>query len=48
MLDELDRIITIINNSSWNKNTKIRYAYLELGKLVHKDAFSSIQYKIIY
>ena len=39
MLDELDRIITIINNSSWNKNTKIRYAYLELGKLVHKDAF---------
>ena len=39
MIDKLDRIISVINNSSWDKNTKIRYAYLELGKLVHKDAF---------
>lgn len=39
MLDELNRIVDVINNSSWNTNTKIRYAYLELGKIVHKDAF---------
>ncbi len=39
MLEELNRIIDDINKSNWNLNTKIRYAYLELGKLVHKDAF---------
>lgn len=39
MLVELDKIIDVINNSGWNKNTKIRYAYLELGKIVHKDVF---------
>ena len=35
MVEELDRIIEVINNSNWNLNTKIRYAYLEIGKLVH-------------
>lgn len=39
MQEELNRIIDDINKSNWNLNTKIRYAYLELGKLVHKDAF---------
>ena len=38
MNEELERIINEINNHpDWNKNTKIRYAYLELGKIVHKD-----------
>ena len=38
MKNKLDQIIQEINDHpEWNKNTKIRYAYIELGKLVHKD-----------
>ena len=40
MLDELTRIIDFINAKvEWNKLEKIRYAYVELGKLVSKDVF---------
>lgn len=40
MLDELNRIINYINSKNdWDKNTKMRYAYVELGKLLHKDSF---------
>ena len=38
MIDELHRIINYINSQkNWGNDEKIRYAYLELGKLVHKD-----------
>jgi len=40
MLEELNRIIEFINSKSdWDKNVKMRYAYVELGKLLHKDVF---------
>lgn len=38
MQEKLDIIINTINsNPHWDKNTKIRYAYIELGKIVHKN-----------
>lgn len=38
MQEKLAIIIDNINaNPNWNKNTKIRYAYIELGKIVHKN-----------
>ena len=46
MNKEIERIISSIkNNPSWDKNTIMRYAYLELGKLLHKDSkfFYTIQ-----
>lgn len=33
----IDDIINTINNSDWSLNKKIRYAYLELGKNIHKN-----------
>ena len=40
MLEELNKIIDIINSKTdWDKNTKIRFAYVELGRLVHNDIF---------
>ena len=33
----INDIIQIINNSDWNVDKKIRYAYLELGKHIHKN-----------
>jgi len=46
MNSEIERIIsTIKNNPSWDKNTIMRFTYLELGKLLHKDSkfFYTIQ-----
>ena len=43
---ELNHIILVINNmKSWDDDTKIRYAYIELGKLIHKNVmfFYTIQ-----
>ena len=38
MKNKLDEIIKVINShDDWDKNVKVRYAYIELGKLVHKD-----------
>ena len=38
MQEELNRIINHINSQTdWGNNEKLRYAYIELGKLVHKD-----------
>lgn len=37
MIKELDRIVYEVNNSSWSKLEKMRYAYIELGKIAHKD-----------
>ena len=40
MKEELNKIIEFINSQpDWDKNVKIRYAYVELGKLLHKDIF---------
>ena len=41
MQGELERIIETIKYKryDWNQTEKLRYAYLELGKLVYKDAF---------
>ena len=50
MQEELNRIIDEINShSNWSKNVKIRYAYIELGKLVSKDAmfFYTIQNNLL-
>ncbi len=50
MIDELNRIIDTINSKSdWGNNEKIRFAYVELGKLVHKDIFFfyTIQYNLL-
>ena len=35
--NQLNIIINDINSSNFSLNEKIRYAYIELGKLVHKD-----------
>lgn len=38
MKEKLNNIIDIINShEEWSKNVKLRYAYIELGKLVHKN-----------
>ena len=50
MEEELKRIISEINlHTKWSKNAKIRYAYIELGKLVSKDAmfFYTIQNNLL-
>ena len=50
MIDQLNKIILNINShGDWDNNTKIRYAYLELGKLVSKDAmfFYTIQNNLL-
>ena len=49
MIKELDRIVNEINSTSWNKLLKMRYAYIELGKLVHKNAmfFYTIQNNLL-
>ena len=40
MQEELNRIIDYINSrTDWGKLEKMRFAYIELGKLVHKDVF---------
>ena len=40
MQEELNRIIDYINSrTDWGKLEKMRYAYIELGKLIHKDVF---------
>lgn len=40
MQQELNRIIDYINSrTDWGKLEKMRFAYIELGKLVHKDVF---------
>ena len=40
MIEELNKIIEIINSKTdWDKNTKIRFAYVELGRLIHNDIF---------
>ena len=49
MKDELDRIVYEINSSNWSKLEKMRYAYIELGKIVHKDImfFYTIQNNLL-
>ena len=50
MKEKLDLIIEEINrHSEWSKNAKMRYAYIELGKLVQKDAmfFYTVQNNLI-
>ena len=49
MIEDLNRIINTINNKDWNKLEKIRYAYLELGKIIHKDSmfFYTIQNNLL-
>jgi len=38
MQEKLDIIIENINNNpNWSQNVKIRYAYIELGKIIHKN-----------
>lgn len=38
MQEKIDLIIDNINNNpNWSKNVKIRYAYIELGKILHKN-----------
>ena len=40
MQEELNRIIDFINSrTDWGKLEKMRFAYIELGKLIHKDVF---------
>ena len=50
MKDELDRIISEINShNDWNKNLKMRYAYIKIGQLVHKDTmfFYTVQNNLL-
>lgn len=50
MQEKLDNIINEINlHPEWNLNLKIRYAYIELGKLIHKDTmfFYTIQNNLL-
>lgn len=50
MQEQLYRIIAEINrHTEWDLNLKIRYAYIELGKLIHKDAmfFYTIQNNLL-
>lgn len=44
-----DIIFTINSHADWPKNAKIRYAYIELGKLVHKDTwfFYTVKNKLL-
>lgn len=50
MQEELDSIIAVINShKEWSKNVRMRYAYIALGKIVHKDAmfFYTIQNNLL-
>lgn len=50
MQEKLDNIINEINlHPEWDLNLKIRYAYIELGKLIHKDTmfFYTIQNNLL-
>lgn len=50
MINELNRIVDEVNShTSWNKLLKMRYAYIELGKLVHKNAmfFYTVQNNLL-
>lgn len=50
IIEELDNIIKTINfHNEWTKNEKIRYAYIALGKIVHKDSmfFYTIQNNLL-
>lgn len=37
MQEELNKIINIINSSNWSTDAKIRFVYVELGKLLSKN-----------
>ena len=50
MINELNRIVNEVNShTSWNKLLKMRYAYIELGKIVHKNAmfFYTVQNNLL-
>ena len=49
MTEELNRIIEVVNSSNWNQNKKIRYIYIEIGKLIYKDVmfFYTIQNRLL-
>lgn len=51
MKEKLNNIIEVINShEEWSKNVKLRYAYIELGKIVHKNVefFYSLYDKLSY
>lgn len=51
MEEKLNNIIEVINShEEWSKNVKLRYAYIELGKIVHKNVefFYSLYDKLSY
>lgn len=51
MNEKLNNIIKVINeHKEWSQNIKLRYAYIELGKLVHKNVefFYSLYDKLSY